>query len=98
MVKKRQKMHCRQRAIPIFASGKGNCCLPHHNNNNNNNKNTTMETTKSSTNEDSRSKKSGVMKKIRHYAKFFVYSYTQYLKTGETSFYSTWYGHPYGMR
>ncbi|MBQ6229436.1 MAG: hypothetical protein IJK08_12890 [Prevotella sp.] len=57
-----------------------------------------METTKSSTNEDSRSKKSGVMKKIRHYAKFFVYSYTQYLKTGETSFYSTWYGHPYGMR
>ena len=57
-----------------------------------------METTKSSTNEDSRSKKSGVMKKNRHYAKFFVYSYTQYLKTGETSFYSTWYGHPYGMR
>ncbi len=57
-----------------------------------------METTKLSPKANFRSKKAGVLKKCKHFAKIFVYSYMQYLRTSNTSFYSTWYGHPYGIR
>lgn len=57
-----------------------------------------MKTKKLSQTENFRNKKAGVMKKCKHLVKLFAFSYKQYLNTSGISFYSTWYGHPYGMR
>ena len=66
--------------------------------NNNKKKDTIMETTKSSISKKFQSKKDSYVEGFKKAAKLFASSYKAYLRMYSTTFYSAWYGHPYGMR
>lgn len=57
-----------------------------------------MKTTKSSIKERIQSKKDRYVKGCKKAAKLFASSYKAYLSIYSGTFYSAWYGHPYGMR